>query len=823
MDYDGGRAAHITPQQVKQWVDYANSAYTPVGVRLDFDPNDPREWSTLPSTLVNGMAGDGDRNWVQERWVADAVGRLYPGQLTVLFRWGPDSFPTGAGFSWSDLNFVAMPGFNDTWVSGHQNISLFAHEVGHYLGLSHTFTNVFSDVGAAEAYFRGHGDDPQVFDGDGLSDTPPDPFSLDMQGGDSTSVILDGVRLTLPRTNIMSYYDSSTKILSPQQGDRVRQTYLNRALGPVTEKYVALGALFGFLGAPVSPELVVPDASGVYRHFQGGSVYWSPATGAHEVHGLIRAKWASLGWERSFLGYPLTDETATPDGIGRYNHFQGGSVYWTPTTGAHEVHGYIRSAWASLGWEWGFLGYPVTDEMDAPGGRVSYFQHGSIYWNAATGAVTVTAGNVIHVHAIRVSDSNGSFAADITPAQVNEFVSRANAIYAAAKIQFAFNPGDAQDFSTVASDPINRMYYGGSGYNPAADPAQGVAAQFRDQLTVFFRRGYEFNGDGTRGSTGNGFSGKNYNYVAMPGYTPWQLGLFAHETGHFLGLRHTFVGDSDRVTDTPARAVGYILSHGGTAAALDGDNVSLYPGDDPVTDTNPDPGTYYYTHYVSSDPVNGPATFTLTAGAPSYLSWTFTPPCSNVMSYYNWADQTVTPDQTAVMNKWYRMRFVDHTWRAGAYVIGNSGNGGEDDTDVHFADPQGSGGHGGGCGCPFCQARAAAASAVQASLPPNSGSATVASARSAAAVQVLAGQALFVGELGFGIYPLVPERSEFTSPRSLALTDASFPSGPANARPAAPAGPGPVTALAIGAAGRVHDSGTEAAFWEVFVEENDRS
>jgi uncharacterized protein with LGFP repeats len=25
------------------------------------------------------------------------------------------------------------------------------------------------------------------------------------------------------------------------------------------------------------------------------------------------------------LGYPVTDETGTPDGHGRYNHFQGGT------------------------------------------------------------------------------------------------------------------------------------------------------------------------------------------------------------------------------------------------------------------------------------------------------------------------------------------------------------------------------------------------------------------------------------------------------------------------------------------------------------------
>src|SRR5664280_2102801 len=87
----------------------------------------------------------------------------------------------------------------------------------------------------------------------------------------------------------------------------------------------------------------VPDGVGRFNHFQAGAVYWTPPTGAHEVRGAIRDLWASLGWERSALGYPVTDETGTPDGVGRFNGFQGGAVYWTPRTGAHEVHGAILS------------------------------------------------------------------------------------------------------------------------------------------------------------------------------------------------------------------------------------------------------------------------------------------------------------------------------------------------------------------------------------------------------------------------------------------------------------------------------------------------
>jgi hypothetical protein len=156
----------------------------------------------------------------------------------------------------------------------------------------------------------------------------------------------------------------------------------------IDDKYAALGGARSFLGAPTINETPMADGIGRYRHFQGGSICWSLQTGAHEVHGAIREKWASLSWERGFLGYPTTDETATPDGVGRFNHFQGGSIYWTPQTGAHEVHGAIRQRWAALGWERSFLGYPLTDETAMPDGQARYnnFQNGSIRWTPAGGA-----------------------------------------------------------------------------------------------------------------------------------------------------------------------------------------------------------------------------------------------------------------------------------------------------------------------------------------------------------------------------------------------------------------------------------------------------
>lgn len=76
------------------------------------------------------------------------------------------------------------------------------------------------------------------------------------------------------------------------------------------------------------------------------------------IQGDIKAKSEAVNGP-VLLGACTAGEPATPDGVGRFNHFERGSIYWTQTTGAHEVHGPIRAKWESLGWETGALGYPV--------------------------------------------------------------------------------------------------------------------------------------------------------------------------------------------------------------------------------------------------------------------------------------------------------------------------------------------------------------------------------------------------------------------------------------------------------------------------------
>ncbi len=156
--------------------------------------------------------------------------------------------------------------------------------------------------------------------------------------------------------------------------------------GAILSRYLALGGPAG-LGFPTTDESPAANG-GRYNNFEYGAITWSPTAGAHETHGAIRAHWAALGYESGLLGFPTTDESPAANG-GRYNNFEYGAITWSPTAGAHETHGAIRARWAALGYESGPLGFPTSDEYPVPGGTAQNYEHGTLTWNQATGQVTV--------------------------------------------------------------------------------------------------------------------------------------------------------------------------------------------------------------------------------------------------------------------------------------------------------------------------------------------------------------------------------------------------------------------------------------------------
>jgi uncharacterized protein with LGFP repeats len=145
--------------------------------------------------------------------------------------------------------------------------------------------------------------------------------------------------------------------------------------GYLWDRYIAGGYESGPLGYPTSDEIALSGGSA--QLFQGGTLYWSPDTGAHAVGGGIGSAWAAQGWENGRLGYPTSDEIPLRGGVAQL--FQGGTMYWSPGAGAHAVSGAVRDVWAGQGWENGRLGYPVSGQVLMSSGLYwQQFQGGSI-------------------------------------------------------------------------------------------------------------------------------------------------------------------------------------------------------------------------------------------------------------------------------------------------------------------------------------------------------------------------------------------------------------------------------------------------------------
>lgn len=273
---DGGmRAARLTPQQIQTWVDFTNDVFAAAHIRFTYH-GDAQDTVFLQNTLLNSVMDSSEATFRAAVQAGNRVAARYPGKLTIFFRWGNEDRPSGHAFSSWDYNFVVMSPFSAMNHCGHPHVDALAHEIGHYLGLPHTFVGEpFPTQAEAEAYFRKKGNAPGVFDGDGFTDTAPDPAIRTLECERTGQIELNGVVFNLPRRNIMSYYDERDG-LSRQQIARVRWM-LDKRL----EHRMAVpsnGGLRQSLEAEslpivaakeVSPSVQAMDGFGMY-HWSGG-------------------------------------------------------------------------------------------------------------------------------------------------------------------------------------------------------------------------------------------------------------------------------------------------------------------------------------------------------------------------------------------------------------------------------------------------------------------------------------------------------------------------------------------------------------------------
>ena len=192
----------VTPLEFAEVLDKVNPFFAPAGIRFVFDPE--VDWRPMLDTELNS-----DGPAMRQRGNAMAAG--IPGKVLCLLRWGPDpATPTGNGNAYPPpgagatprnmfdvtQDYVALPnqyGPNEPFLN-LGNGTFLAHELGHYMGLYHTFpgwSDLFGPVYAGQRpatvaaaqqtlvnYIMANGATIAALDGDGLQDTPPDPSPI---------------------------------------------------------------------------------------------------------------------------------------------------------------------------------------------------------------------------------------------------------------------------------------------------------------------------------------------------------------------------------------------------------------------------------------------------------------------------------------------------------------------------------------------------------------------------------------------------------------------------------------------------------------------
>ncbi|BBZ25033.1 N-acetylmuramoyl-L-alanine amidase [Mycolicibacter hiberniae] len=203
-----------------------------------------------------------------------------------------------------------------------------------------------------------------------FDDAPPPPIQLESVGR------LLGWRLGLDRTDPRGMAQLTSAGGSFTNVPRGASLTLPSIIGhrdldatecPGNQGYIALNAIREIAARFNEP----PGPEDLARVMEGGAIH---------------TRWLELGGAEGMLGAPTSPE-AIGEGSTKYATFEHGAVYWSPETGAQPITGAIYDAWASLGYERGVLGLPTSAEIPEPEWVGQNFQHGTLNYNWASGAV----------------------------------------------------------------------------------------------------------------------------------------------------------------------------------------------------------------------------------------------------------------------------------------------------------------------------------------------------------------------------------------------------------------------------------------------------
>jgi hypothetical protein len=149
--------------------------------------------------------------------------------------------------------------------------------------------------------------------------------------------------------------------------------------GSIRDWWIASGDESGPLGYPTSDVVPTKDGAGLLTRFakviggrvaHRGVVMSTPSTATFGIYGPIYQHWKQSGREIGPRGYPTSNVTATPGGVGHFATFRtnppsgpavSSAIYSTKATGAWALEGALLDAWQTGGGPTGPLGYPTSD------------------------------------------------------------------------------------------------------------------------------------------------------------------------------------------------------------------------------------------------------------------------------------------------------------------------------------------------------------------------------------------------------------------------------------------------------------------------------
>lgn len=166
----------------------------------------------------------------------------------------------------------------------------------------------------------------------------------------------------------------------------------SQGMGEIESKYWNMGGTQSMLHHAVLPEKKL--GQGRYREYQGGSIYWSPKTGACAVMGQLREYYIRTAGMQVKLGFPTTDMQKLPfkTPVGYVSHFEHGAIYFSKESGIHAIYGDLYADYVLCGAEqtWCRLGLPTSNPIPMPqGGSKCHFSGGTLYRNSDFGCVAL--------------------------------------------------------------------------------------------------------------------------------------------------------------------------------------------------------------------------------------------------------------------------------------------------------------------------------------------------------------------------------------------------------------------------------------------------